>query len=68
MEWNHGTKIDAHMKAQGFNVTIKLDETTGLLLGGNRFNCGTWMDKMVCACVSVTSGLVLTLCECNGSG
>jgi len=34
------------MKAEGFLVEITLEEHTGLLKGGNKFNCGTWMDKM----------------------
>ena len=46
-EWNAGTKIDAHMRDAGFNVNIKCDlDKTGFCFGGNRDNCGTWMDKM----------------------
>ncbi|XP_055388932.1 glycogen debranching enzyme-like [Condylostylus longicornis] len=45
-EWNAGHQIDACMKDEGFNIKIQLDETNGILFGGNRWNCGTWMDKM----------------------
>ncbi len=30
----------------GFNISLKLDEKTGFILGGNTKNCLTWMDKM----------------------
>lgn len=46
VEWNAGKSIDAHMKPEGFRVTVRMCKETGLLLGGSLHNCGTWMDKM----------------------
>jgi len=45
-EWNAGSSIDEHMKDEGFNIEVKFEEETGLIYGGNEWNCGTWMDKM----------------------
>lgn len=45
-EANAGPALDVQMKDQGFQIDIKVDWDTGLIFGGNQFNCGTWMDKM----------------------
>jgi len=45
-EYNAGPKLDMQMKDEGFDIDIEVDWKTGLILGGNERNCGTWMDKM----------------------
>lgn len=45
-EHNAGPELDMQMSDPGFNIDIDVDWKTGLLLGGNKKNCGTWMDKM----------------------
>lgn len=44
-EHDAGPKIDEHMKDEGFNIDIETDWATGIIFGGNAFNCGTWQDK-----------------------
>lgn len=45
-EANAGPGLDRQMKAEGFQIEVKVDWSTGLIFGGSQFNCGTWMDKM----------------------
>ncbi|KAE8221765.1 hypothetical protein CF319_g4920 [Tilletia indica] len=45
-EYNAGPAIDECMKDEGFNIDIDVDWETGIILGGNEHNCGTWQDKM----------------------
>ncbi|KAL8426778.1 hypothetical protein Efla_003372 [Eimeria flavescens] len=44
-EWNAGRQLDEQMQDKGFDVEIHLDPNSGIIYGGNAFNCGTWMDK-----------------------
>lgn len=46
VEWNAGKSLDHAMQPDGFTVEARINLSTGLVSGGNAWNCGTWMDKM----------------------
>jgi glycogen debranching enzyme len=45
-ESNVGGTLDKLMKPEGLHITAYVDKNTGFVYGGNKYNCGTWMDKM----------------------
>jgi glycogen debranching enzyme len=45
-EWKAGKQIDENMTEKGFQIDIYTNKANGFVYGGNKFNCGTWMDKM----------------------
>ncbi|KAI9204547.1 glucanotransferase domain of glycogen debranching enzyme-domain-containing protein [Polychytrium aggregatum] len=63
-EWNAGPNLDHAMTSEGFNISISthFDDPihTGLIFGGNRYNCGSWMDKMGDSEKAGTKGLPAT--------
>jgi glycogen debranching enzyme len=45
-EAHAGIGLDSQMTDKGFNIDVDVDWETGMIFGGNKYNCGTWMDKM----------------------
>lgn len=59
-EWRAGWEIDSNMDTEGFNIHLKLEETTGVIIGGNHRNCLTWMDKMGSSAKAGNKGIPAT--------
>lgn len=57
VEDNAGKQLDEHMTEKGFHVKYGTKQDTGFVFGGNRWNCGTWMDKMGSSLEANTQGL-----------
>ena len=45
-EWKAGLELDSSLVTEGFNIELKLDESTGFIVGGNVKNALTWMNKV----------------------
>lgn len=54
------TANDPHIRSEGRRMKIWIDENTGFIKGGNRWNCGTWMDKMGSSCRAGNFGIPAT--------
>jgi len=48
------------MSSDGFNINLEVDFDTGFIIGGNGFNCLTWMDKMGSSKHAGTKGIPAT--------
>lgn len=59
-EWNAGIEIDGNMKNDGFHINLEADPDTGFIIGGNVYNCLTWMDKMGSSVRAGTKGVPAT--------
>lgn len=56
VEERAGKELDEHMTERGFNIVYGTKQDTGFIFGGNRWNCGTWMDKMGSSVEAGTKG------------
>lgn len=59
-EWKAGWEIDTNMDTEGFNISLKLDEATGFILGGSSHNSLTWMDKIGSSAKAGNKGIPAT--------
>lgn len=48
------------MTIEGFNINLEVDARTGFIIGGNKYNCLTWMDKMGSSAHAGTKGMPST--------
>jgi len=49
-----------NMNNNGFQIDLQLDPSLGIIIGGNPFNCLTWMDKMGSSSKSGNKGIPAT--------
>lgn len=59
-EWNAGYEIDSNMTSDGFVISMEIDPETGFIIGGNQYNCLTWMDKMGSSVSASNKGMPAT--------